>query len=100
MMMSSRVGTTQTIAYSTTATATNPFGSETYQVRLCSNSACHFHIYSTGETAAATTADPLLPANWEGYYMVTPGQKISAIQAATGGLVTGTAGTLWVTELS
>ena len=31
---------------------------------------------------------------------VTPGQRISAIKAATGGLVTATAGTLWVTELT
>lgn len=100
MQMSSRVGTTQTIAYSTTVTATNGVGPQTYQIRLVANSACHFHIYSAGETAAATTADPFLPANWETYVMVTPGQKISALQAATNGLVTATAGTLWITELS
>jgi hypothetical protein len=100
MQQSSRPGVTQTITYSTTVAATNPFGSETYQIRVVANSACHVHIFNTGGTAAATTADPFLPANWETYYMVTPGQSISAVQAATGGLVTGTAGTLWVTEMS
>jgi hypothetical protein len=40
-----------------------------------------------------------LPANWLEYVTVSPGQKISAIKAATNGLVTATAGTLWVTEL-
>lgn len=100
MQMSSRFGTTQTIAYDATVAVTNAFGSETYQLRLVANSACHVHIYDTTGTATATTADPMLPANWETYVMVTPGQKISAIKAATNGLVTATAGTLWVTELS
>ena len=63
-----------------------------------SNSACHFKIGDGVQTA--TTSDPFLPANWESVFIVTPGQRISAIKAATGGLVTATAGTLWVTELS
>lgn len=100
MQPASRIGTTQTIAYSTTVSATNPFGTETYQVKLVSNSACHYHIYDTTGSATATTADPFLPANWVEPVTVTPGQKISALQAATNGLVTATAGTLWVTELS
>ncbi len=100
MQQSTRPGITQTIAYSTTVPATNAFGTETWQVRLVANSACHFHIYENGGTATATTADPFLPANWETYVMVSPGQRISAIQAATAGLVTATAGTLWVTEVS
>lgn len=100
MQMSARVGTTQTIAYDATVPITNAFGGETWQIRLVSNSACHFHIYDPAGSATATTADPFLPANWETYVMVSPGQKISAIKAATNGLVTATAGTLWVTELS
>jgi hypothetical protein len=66
---------------------------------LVSNSACHFRIYDGAQTAA-TAADPFLPANWETIVTVSPGQKISALKAATGGLVTATAGTLWVTELT
>lgn len=100
MQQAYRVGTTQTIAYDATVPITNAFGSQTYQVRLVANSACHFHIYEAGGTATATTADPMLPANWVETVTVTPGQKISALKAATNGLVTATAGTLWVTELS
>lgn len=98
----SRVGTTQTIAYSTTTPISNAFGSETYEIKIVANSACHYHLYdsSAGASATATTSDPFLPANWIEYLIVTPGQKISAIQAATNGLVTATAGTMWVTELS
>lgn len=99
MQDSSRIGVTQTIAYDGTIPITNAFDAQTRQIRLVSNSACHFHIYESGGTATATTADPFLPANWETYVTVTPGQKISAIKAATNGLVTATAGTLWVTEL-
>jgi hypothetical protein len=51
-------------------------------------------------SATATTANPFLPANTVEYVTVTPGQRIAAIKAATNGLVTATAGTLWVTELS
>ena len=93
-------GTTQTIAYDGTVAATNPFGSQTRQVRLVSNSACHFHVYEADGTATATTSDPFLPANLPEFITVSPGQKISAIKAATNGLVTATAGTLWVTEVA
>ena len=41
-----------------------------------------------------------MPANWPEYVTVTPGQRISVIKAATDGLDTATAGTLWVTELA
>lgn len=93
-------GTTQTIAYDATVPITNAFGAQTRQIRLCANSACHFHIYEAAGTATATTADPYLPAHWEAFVTVSPGQKISAIKAATNGLVTATAGTLWVTEVA
>ena len=97
---SGRGGTTQTVAYDATVPITNPFGAQTYQIRIVANSACHYHVYETGGTATATTADPFLPANWVEIVTVTPGQKISAIKAATNGLVPATAGTLWVTELA
>ncbi len=93
-----RLGTTQTIAFDTSTAITNPFGVQTYNVRLVANSACNFKIGDGVQTA--TAADPFLPANWETVVAVAPGQRISALKAATGGLVTATAGTLWVTELS
>lgn len=92
-----RIGVTQTIAYDASVAVANAFGPQTYRIRLVSNSACHFRISDGAQVA--TAADPYLPANWETFVTVTPGQRISAIKAATGGLVTATAGTLWVTEL-
>jgi hypothetical protein len=96
---SRRPTTAQTIAYTgTSATSANPFGAQTYVVRLVANSACHYRIVEAAG-GAATTSDVFLPANWVEYVVVQPGQKISAIQAATNGLVTATAGTLNVTEM-
>ena len=97
MKHSTRIGVTQTVAYDASAAIANAFGPQTYRIRLVSNSACHFRVGDGAQIA--TAADPYLPANWETFFTVTPGQRISAIKAATGGLVTATAGTLWVTEL-
>jgi hypothetical protein len=94
----SRVGVTQTIAYNTSAAIANAFSSETFQLRLVADSACCYRIGDGAQTA--TTSDPFLPANTIEYVTVSPGQRISVIKAATEGLVTATAGTLWVTELS
>jgi hypothetical protein len=97
----SRLGTTQTIAYDGSTAVTNPFAAQTRQLRVVANSACHYHIYETGGTATASVlTDPFLAANRIEYVTVQPGQKISAIKAATDGLVTETAGTLWVTEVT
>ena len=95
---SSRNGTTQTIAFDASVAIANSFGPETYQLRLVADSACCYRIGDGAQTA--TTADPFLPANTIEYVIVSPGQRISAIKAATNGLVTATAGTLWVTEMS
>lgn len=99
-----RQGTVQVVAYTGTAASLGAvFGSETYQVRLCSNSACHYLISggNGGSAVAATvTNGSFLPANVIDYVIVTPGQTLSVIQAATNGLVTATAGTLNVTEMN
>lgn len=95
---SSRVGITQTIAYDSSAPITNAFGAGTYQLRLVANSACCYRIGDGAQTA--TIADTFLPANTIDYVIVSPGQRIAAIKAATNGIVTATAGTLWVTEMS
>ena len=97
---SSRLSTCQQVVYTgTSATCTNVFGAETFQIRVAANSACHIKVVEAAGGDAATT-DPFLPANWVEYITVTPGQKISAIRAATDGLVTATSGTLSVTELT
>jgi hypothetical protein len=98
----SRQGAVQVVAYTgTAATIANAFGTETYQIRLCANSACHYLISETANVVAATVSNAsFLPANMIEYVIVQPGQKLSVIQAPTGGLVTATNGTLNVTELS
>lgn len=100
MMALGRLGITQSIAYDATVPVTNPFGGQTYAIMLVSSSGCNFHIYENGGTATATVADPYLPPNWPVVVTVSPGQKISALKSPTNGLITATAGTLWVTELS
>lgn len=95
---SSRTGVTQTITFDASAAIAGAFGPETYQLRLVADSACCYRIGDGAQTA--TTADPFLPANTIEYVIVSPGQMISAIKAASNGLVTATAGTLWVTEMS
>ena len=95
---SSRTGVTQTIAFDASSAIANPFGPETYQLRLVADSACCYRIGDGAQTA--TAADAFLPANVIEYVIVSPGQRISAIKAATNGIVTAMAGTLWVTEMS
>lgn len=89
---------TQSVAVGgSSASAANKLGPETQQIRIAANTACHVKVGDG--SISATTADPFLPANWVEYIMVTPGQSVAAIEASTNGLVTATAGTLWVTEL-
>lgn len=98
MQNSSRNSTTQAVAYTGTAAASaNAFGGQTRQIRVVANSACHILV---GGAPVAAVTDPFLPANWVEYLTVNPGEKISAIKAATAGLVTTTDGSLWVTELT
>jgi len=92
-----RPGVTQTIAFDSSAAVANAFGGQTFKVRLVANAPCNFKIDTT---PTATASDPYLPANWETFVTVTPGQKIAAIKSPTNGLVTATAGTLYVTELA
>jgi hypothetical protein len=95
---SSRAGVTQTIAFNASAAIANVFGPETFQLRLVADSPCCYRIGNGTQTA--TTSDIYLPANAIEYVIVSPGQSISAIMAASNGLVTATPGTLWVTEMS
>ena len=95
---SSRSGSTQIIGFDASVAITNPFGPETWQLRLVANSACCYRIGDGAQTAS--TADIFLPANTIEYVIVSPGQRIAAIKVATDGLVAATAGTLWITEMS
>lgn len=89
----SRQGVSQEITTgASSATITNAFGGETYQIRLSATAAVRYRVVeAAGGTAVAT--DTLLPASWVEYVIVTPGQKIAAIQDSA-------AGKLNVTEMS
>ena len=92
-----RLGVTQTIAFTGSSVAiTNAFSDQTRVIRLVADASCCFSIGDGVQTA--TQSSPYLPANWEAHFTVSPGQRISAIRAATEGLVTATSGTLWVSE--
>lgn len=94
-----RFGVTQAVAFTaSSAAAANPFGGLTREIRLVANAACHIRIGDGAQTA--TTADPFLPAELIETVIVTPGQRIAAVRAATGGDITAADGTLWVTELT
>ena len=95
-----RLGTCQQIAYTGSSVAiSNPFGAQTYWVRLAANTNCHYKIGDGVQTAATTS--PFLAVNTVETVKVQPGQQISAIRAVVDGLVlAATSGTLSVTELT
>jgi hypothetical protein len=98
---SSRPGTIQTIAYTNnSAAASNAFGGETFQVRLCATSDCLYKIGDGAQTAADDNTSVFLPARTFEFVTVTPGQRIAAIRKGSDGLVTATSGTLFVVEIA
>jgi hypothetical protein len=86
-----RLGPHQSVAYTGTAgTITNAFGAGTTAVRVIATSACYLRI---DNSPTATTSDVYVAAGVPEVFLVTPGQKASAVQVSAGG-------TLHVTELS
>ena len=86
-----RLGPHQSAAFTGTAgTVTNAFGAGTTAVRVIATSACYLLI---GNSPTATTSDVYVAADKPEVFLVTPGQKASAVQVSA-------AGTLHVTELS
>lgn len=79
-----RLGTTQIITVGAASSAvTNPFGAQTYAIRVASAVGAFVNIGDG--TPTATTSNTFVPPNWPEYFAVNPGQRIAAIQAATGG---------------
>jgi hypothetical protein len=68
----------------TTAQATNAFDANTWEIRVCSTTACWINI-GVNPTATTGTGSVYLPANWAEFFHVNPGQKIAAIQDTAGG---------------
>jgi hypothetical protein len=86
-----RLGTHQSVAFTGTAgTIANAFAAGTTAVRVIATSACYLLI---DNSPTATTASVYLAADVPEVFLVTPGQKASAVQVSAGG-------TLHVTELS
>lgn len=88
-----RPGTSQDITTgASSATLTNAFGPQAYCVRLAATAALRYRLVeAAGGTAVAT--DTYMPAGGVDYIVVTPGQKIAAIQESG-------AGKLNVTEMA
>lgn len=85
-----RLSTVQSVAYTGTAgTISNAVGAQTYKVRIVSTTDCYIKI---DNSPTATTSDAILPGLSAEYFTITPGQKVSAVQIASGG-------TLNVTEI-
>ena len=87
-----RLGTHQTAAYtSVAASITNAAGAGTNVVRVAVTTAAYVKIGNT-PTAAATNSIYMAAGDPE-YFVITPGQKVSAVRVTT-------SGTLSVTEVS
>lgn len=89
--MSRRISTVHTFTMSGSSQATTAFGTQTYCVRVATNTQPAFIIIGDGTPTAAAT-DSVMPAGWVEDFTVVPGQKLAVLQA-------GTAGTLTVTEI-
>lgn len=66
------------------AQATNAFDANTWEIRVCSTTACWINI-GVNPTATSGTGSFYLPPNWADFFHVNPGQKIAVIQDAAGG---------------
>ncbi len=76
-----RLITNQTRDYTSVSASTAAFGTETYTIRIAATSSVHFRIYDAATSSTCTSADPILPAGIYEYVGVTPGQRLSVINA-------------------
>jgi hypothetical protein len=87
-----RLGTHQTVAYTSVAgTIANAIGAGTNVVRVNVSTAAYVKI-GNSPTAASTNGIYMASGDPE-YFVISPGQKVSAVRVAT-------SGTLTVTEVS
>jgi len=82
-----RLGTTQVAAYTSVATSiSTAFAAGTNVVRVSATTGAYIKFGSTPTAAATNSA--YIKAGEPEYFVVTPGQKLSAIRTATNGTVT------------
>lgn len=84
-----RISTAQNVAYTGTAGAVSPVGTETYKVRVVVSTDAY--VTTDGSTPSATSGAYCVALSPE-YFTVSPGQIVKAVQVSTGG-------TLYVTEI-
>lgn len=78
-------GTSQNIAVAAASAAvTNPFGANTFDVRVVSTVDCWVTV-GASPTASAAAGSYYLPAGLVEYLHVNPGQKIAAIRVSADG---------------
>src|SRR5262245_38465385 len=85
----SRFVTTTNFTVATSAQTTAAVGSQTYHVRVSTNSAVTtvFVKVGDGAVAATTASDAIMGANQIDYFTCTPGQKVSVIGGTAAGIV-------------
>lgn len=73
-----RLGATNNVVVATTSTAvaSSAFGAQTMTIRVAATGTCFIKI-SDGSPTATTTDTQIMP-NYPEYFIVTPGQKVSA----------------------
>lgn len=79
-----RPATSQDVATSGTSATSTAFGSQTYCIRIVATADVRFRVVEASG-GAAVAADSFLPAKVVDYVVVTPGQKIAAIQDSAPG---------------
>jgi hypothetical protein len=84
-----RLDTHQSVAFTGTAGTVSAFGGQTRKIRVVVTAAAFVKVGSV----AATAADVYMPAELPEYFLCSPGQTVSAIQAVG-------AGVLHVTEMT
>lgn len=83
--------TTQTKAFTETATSSSAVGSAAYCVRLVADKACHVAFATTPTATTATSMR--LAAETPEYFLIQPGHKISVVKSGADN------GTLYITEM-
>ena len=83
IIQAGRPGTVEVVAYTGThGVMATAIEAQTYAVRVVCTTASHIKF---GAAPTATTSDIYMPAGVPEYFVVTPGQKISAVQVSAGG---------------
>src|SRR5262245_61544828 len=93
--VASRLGTNSSFTLTTVSQATAAFGTQTYQVRVGTNSSVTTCFVKVGDgTPTAGNTDAIMGANQIDYFCCTPGQKAAVVSIGPA------AGTVSVTEMS